>query len=167
MRQESFWAFHPFNHKTDLLAVKLHKKAKPFLGKGSFLVPVLCWEKAHRDVRNWISMLNHHNRFRPNNKILFVTLVRIKDNFPCTLNDDWIVQDDDYVTWKQVPAKMKEEQVHWLNDNERQVAATGSFPQLILGSTVPSACILWTKDARLLFRGDMKRRARASARRVE
>ena len=112
-------------------------------------------------------MLNHHNRFRPNNKILYVTLVRIKDDFPCTLNDDWIVQDDDYVTWKQVPARMKEEQVHWLDNTERQVAATGSFPQLILGSTVPSACILWTKDARLLFRGDMKRRARASARRVE
>jgi hypothetical protein len=147
-----------------MLAIKLHKKSKPFLGKGSYLVPVLCWEKAHRDVRNWIAMLNHHNRFRPNNKILHVTLVRITDDFPCTLNEDWIDNDDDYVPWQQVPAHVKEEQVHWIEGTEWHSAPTGNFPQLILGATVPSRCILWTKNARLLFRGDLKRKARDSFR---
>jgi len=95
-----------------------------------------------------------------------VTLVRIKDDFPCTLNGDWIEQDDEYVPWKQVPADMKEEQVHWLDDSTRSRQATGSFPQLILGATVPPGCILWTKNARLLFRGDKKRRAREFAHRA-
>jgi len=148
------------NNKTHMLAIKLHKKPKPFLAKGSYLIPVLSWEKAHRDVRNWIAMLNHHNRFRPNNKILYVTLVRITDDFPCTLNDDWIEHDENYVPWKQVPADMKKEQVRWIEGSKWHHAATGSFPQLILGATIPARCILWTKNARLLFRGDLRRKGK-------
>ena len=149
-----------------MLAIKLHKKPKPFLGQGSYLVTVPFLEKAHRDVRNWIAMLNHHNRFFPNNKILYVTLVRITDVFHARLTVTGL---STMRTMSLAASPRRHEEgtkVHWIEGSNWDPAAIGSFAQLILGATIPSRSVLWTKNARLLFRGDLKRKGKALARPV-
>jgi hypothetical protein len=68
-----------------MLAVKLHKKSAPWLGKGSHLMPVIKWEAANHQLRKWRRLLTAaKGRITPwpNDQINFVTLMRIPDDHP-------------------------------------------------------------------------------------
>ncbi len=64
-----------------MLAVKLHKKPKPWLGTGSHLVPIVNWKIGKVQIRNWIAELTQ-NRLTPwpNNSIRYLTLVQVPDD---------------------------------------------------------------------------------------
>lgn len=64
-----------------MLAVKLHKKAMPWLGRGSHLVPIVKWEAGKLQVRRWRYVLTASRTAPwPNNQIHFLTLVQIPDD---------------------------------------------------------------------------------------
>ena len=66
-----------------MLAVKLHKKAIPWLGKGSHLLPIITWDAGNLQLRKWRKLLTA-SRTTPwtNNQINFLTLAQIPDNHP-------------------------------------------------------------------------------------
>ena len=68
-----------------MFAVKLHKKKKPWLGRGSYLIPIITWETTKIQIRNWIRILNTANRNNPNNLIRYITLVKIPDSHEVAL----------------------------------------------------------------------------------
>lgn len=91
-----------------MLAVKLHKKPKPYLGEGSYVVPLFDWKGGESLVRSWTRTLNQSNRGMPNDKIRYMTLVRIPDDLPVSLHDDWINKTFEFVPWKEHPPENRE-----------------------------------------------------------
>jgi hypothetical protein len=96
-----------------MLAIKLHKKPVPFLGRGSHLIPIMSWPVGERFLRNWVPMLNRQNPWRPNNQIHYITLVRIQDSTRLTLNPDWAHKDDSYEPFADLPQKCYFEEDEW------------------------------------------------------
>ena len=56
-----------------------------------------------RFLRNWVPMINRQNRWRPNNQIHYITLVRILESTRLTLNPDWARKDDNYEPFADLP----------------------------------------------------------------
>lgn len=160
-----------------MLAVKLHRKKRPWLGRGSHLVPVLRWDYARIRIKNWIRTLES-SRWVDNHTIRYVTLVRIPDDHPVGLQCDWIekafgffsgesVQRDSQGRWmfptlREVPQEYKEELLRW-SDPEWTKYISGrvggpfwTHPEVILGAPLPASRILWTKSRLLLYRGDQR-----------
>ncbi len=66
-----------------MLAVKLHKKALPWLGSGSHLVPIVRWGAGKLQVRRWHYLLTASRTTPwPNNQVHFPTMVQISDELP-------------------------------------------------------------------------------------
>lgn len=66
-----------------MLAIKLHKRRRPWLGKGSHLIPIVSWEAARVHLREWIRTLESSRpAWYPNSKINYLTLVRIPPDLP-------------------------------------------------------------------------------------
>ncbi len=143
-----------------MLAVKFHEKKVPFLGKGSYLIPVTTWKVAKDQIRRWLPILTSPNYKRP-----YITLVKIPDDHPVTLDPDWIGGGNPTPRpLKDIPQALKDEVMEWYDCRDEAggvwyVGARSSFAQLILGARLPKKCIKWTKDVRLLYRGD-KRQAK-------
>lgn len=208
-----------------MLAVKLHKIRKPYLGNGSYVVPLFNWKSGESLVRLWSRVLNRSNRGMPNDKVRFMTLVRIPDDLPVSLHNDWINKTFEFLPWKEHPrenheipwksAKQKPDPrwfdrfnrtfpagnglvwmfdevqqrvvrvpdpkkrrqlcVRWPgytepNEEEQTYTVCGkkfyfnsefncecpSMPEIVLGAPIPDSNILWTKDIRLLLRGNQR-----------
>ena len=56
-----------------MLAIKLHKGPKPWLGKGSFLIPIIDWKSGRVQIRTWL---------RWGKRTRFLSLVRIPEDHP-------------------------------------------------------------------------------------
>jgi hypothetical protein len=204
-----------------MLAIKLHKKTKPYLGKDSYVVPLFNWKSGESLVRSWLRVLTRYNRGMPNDKVRFMTLVRIPDDLPISLHDDWINKTFEFLPWKEhprenheiprkaankkpdpswfgrfsrtfpagnglvwmfdevsqrvvrVPDPKKRRQlcVRWPgysepSEEEQTYTVLGkkfyfngenlSMPEMVLGALLPDSNILWTKDIRLLLRGNQR-----------
>ena len=70
-----------------MLAVKLHREKKPWLGKGSYLIPIVSWGTGRGQILNWINILNREKKYKP---VRFITLVKIPDSHPVALYCHWI-----------------------------------------------------------------------------
>jgi hypothetical protein len=149
-----------------MLAVKVHKKPKPWLGRNSSLVPILSWEVGRTQVRNWIRWLSG-----PSGKIDFVTLVRIPDEWPVKFYAQYgnsntlkLVMWEDLKPLREVPQEFKRALMEWWDawsGWSGQIEPGGLMsdePQIVLGKGLPNSCIRWTKDIRLLYRKKPKRR---------
>jgi|GEM_PF-1390935 len=159
-----------------MLAVKLHKRKKPYLGKGSFLIPIRTWRSGRTQVRTWLWLLNRFNKGSPNDCIRYITLVKIPDDHPVFLGLDWTARfgGPKFVKLKEVPAEIKQlldvagpddkppiVLQSYIRDQVSVGAPLAPFPELILGRRLPASCIKWTKDIRLFYRKDpTKRRSR-------
>ena len=215
-----------------MLALKFHKKPKPYLGKGSYLVPVFHWQRGETLFRNWRYVLSRFNRGMPNDKVHYVTLVRLPDRLPVSLNFDWTDRDPNCVPWgekpqddflwvpsvesfvrstdpddecdldpeedavsddedcpESEPADGDETPAVILSETSGVVSAkparkvepaetpgtewgkksyflndfnvgSGWMPEIVLGGVMPKENILWTKDLRLLRRGDRRQQSR-------
>jgi hypothetical protein len=148
-----------------MLAVKLHRTAKPDLGKDSWLVPIADWRSGRIQLRK---ELQYTRRYR------FLTLVRIPDDWPVRLlvrygDSDFIkaVYLFDNQPLREYHREIKKAlREHW--DARRSGwSRTGvepgglmvNEPGLKLGKALPAKCVKWTKDLRLLYRGDERRKA--------
>jgi hypothetical protein len=151
-----------------MLAVKLHRTRRPWLGRGSHLVPILKWSTGRVRVRNWIRTLESGWRGGPNHTIGYLTLVRIPEQHPVALEQDWI---DKYFqehrgllgpgderghvvlpALRDIPASVKQELLEWSDGGPRH-----PLPEFILGAPLPASQILWTKSRWLLY-GNRHRR---------
>ena len=142
-----------------MLAVKLHKRKAPYLGKGSFLIPISTWQSGKVQVRNWLRLL--HN-------IRYMTLVQIPDQHPIYLGVDWVVRIiqgvhfmplsniDDEIKEALNVAGPQEKGPLWMQNHRLEWnpgAPKAELPELILSDKLPPASIKWTKDVKLLYHG--------------
>jgi len=142
-----------------MLAVKLHQNRKPFLGKGSYLIPITTWKVAQDQIRRWLPVLNE---FR--GKRRYITLVKIPDDHPVILDPDWIGGGNwPPMKLKDIPKELKDEIMVWYDYLNQEpgayyLGAKSTYAQLILGSPLSKKYVKWTKDLRLLYRGDKRSR---------
>ena len=150
-----------------MLAVKLHKKKAPYVGRGSFLVPIRTWRSGRTHVRNWVRLLDRTNRGAPNNCIRYITLVKIPDDHPVFIGLDWsikLIRRVEFNELAQIDDAIKQ-QLDLVPANETGPlclqnyivpdpvpgSPIAEYPELILGRRLPSRFIKWTKDIRLLY----------------
>lgn len=158
-----------------MLAVKLHRKKRPWLGRGSHLVPVLRWDHARIRIKDWIRTLESSRRAK-NHTIRYITLVRIPDDHPVGLQYDWIEKALGYVsgepvqldskgrwifpTLRDMPNEYKKGLLRWSDPGRAQTGRVGgpywTHPEVILGAPLPASQVLWTKSRLLLYRGDKR-----------
>lgn len=150
-----------------MLAVKLHKRKRPNLGRGSFLVPIRTWQSGRIQIRNWISVLNHSNRGGRNDCIRYITLVKIPDDHPVFIGLDWsikLIQDVAFTDLGEIDAAIKEKLdlvpsgetgplflQNYIVLKPVPGAPMAELPELILGKCLPGRFIKWTKDVLLLY----------------
>jgi hypothetical protein len=150
-----------------MLAVKLHRNPKPWLGKESFLIPIVDWKSGRHHVRTWLRW-EHRDRY--------LTLVRIPDDHPVSIRFTYGASNFiKAVAWPTEFKPLRE----WPQDYVKAISlwwdayrphSSGEVeigglvveePRLFLGRKLPDASILWTKDYRLLY---WKKTAKKSAR---
>jgi len=149
-----------------MLAVKLHRDEEPWLGTGSYLVPIFNWEVGFVQVKNWIKILNNSNRGRPNHYIRYMTQVRIPDDLAVRLHADWAEHlfEKEYKSWKDISQAKKQQIADFWDESGTFDMRRGPFfrdgqphcpcPELVLGEPLPDDYILWTKDLFLLYKDD-------------
>jgi hypothetical protein len=141
-----------------MLAVKLHRKIKPPLGKDAFLIPIIDWRSGRRQVRNWIRWKGDRQRY--------LTLVRVPDEHPVSIRFtygasnfikavSWPMEYKPLGDWPK--DYVKAIGLWWdayLPPGAREIEAGGLVveePRLFLGRKLPDASVLWTKEIRLLY----------------
>lgn len=147
-----------------MLAVKMHKRRRPWLGVGSFVVPVISWATAKRQISYWSYELTRgkgaKNPSWTNDQINYLTLVRIPDAHPVKLYRCWSERvfdpQHEFIALRDLDPSLRHEIGAW--DDMHGPAC--SCPELILGMALPRSALIWTKDIRLLY----KTRKRASPR---
>ena len=132
-----------------MLAVKLHKRKRVVLRRGSYLIPIMTWENGKRMVKEWLSTLNRHNRGAPNDKINYISLVAIPSDHPVYLAIDWSQKIFDDVRFQPFCQIEKEWKDH--------VQDSCLLPEMILGKALPTKAVKWTKNVKLLFSAKRKR----------
>lgn len=134
-----------------MLAVKLHKHKKPWLGKGSHLIPILNWKTGKVHITRWINLLDYHNDSNPNNRIRYITLVKIPDDHPVFLAEDWsdkiVYSLFGGIEFKPLSSISQEIKKFIMEE-------TDLVPEIILGKPLPQSCIKWTKNIQLLYRSN-------------
>ena len=106
------------------------------------------WRTARIHLKNWSREMA---RLRPVN---YVTMISVPSRHPVFVGLDWIERLD--TPPKQLPFVP-------LCDIERSILValkqeigTPQTPEMVLGADLPRRCIKWTKDIRLLMRGDTR-----------
>ncbi len=139
-------------------AIKLHKRKQPFLGKGSYLVPITTWRVAMRQIRNWLPVLAEKTQGWDDDRH-YITLVKIPDDHPVILEPDWSGGGNrSPLPVREISKEIKDKIAAWLDDSSAHgfVGPKASLPQVILGARLPKSCVKWTKDRRLLYRGNTR-----------
>lgn len=141
-----------------MLAIKLHKTSRPGLRKDAFLIPIVDWKAGRRQVRNWMRWRSDRDRY--------LTLVRVPDDHPVSIRFSYGASNFiKAVCWPREFRPLKD----WPEDYVRAMGQwwdaflwpgsssieTGGLlveePRLFLGRQLPAACVLWTKELRLLY----------------
>ncbi len=156
-----------------MLAIRLHKTKNSRLGRGAYLIPIVEWKTARSYVNRWVNVLNWHNTRRSNNKVRYITLVRIPDSHRISLHSDWICSAMGLFDFKQlvdIPADAKKRLGSWIDDVPEPMNITAGdprgipawvMPELVLGEALARKSVIWTKDIRLLYQIKRGRSTRA------
>ena len=162
-----------------MLALKLHKTKRPNLGATTYWIPIIDWKTAKVHIRNWYATLQHPNR--GGKGVNFITMVSIPRDHPVCLKVDWSVpvgvpitelpfvpfrdiEPQLIDTLRPLERKLDDRVYHIgqglmiLGDGTQVGAPLASHPELIVGAPLPKSCVKWTKDIRLLFRGDTRKK---------
>ena len=145
-----------------MLAVKLHFKRRPFLGRGSFLVPITTWKVASHQIGTWLNLLTSCEG--GTGRRSYITLVKIPDEHWVHVGIDWLGFDTEKpMPLKDIPQWIKDELMRWVDHRDEQnnwVGSKWNYAQIRLADPLPRRCVKWTKDIRLLHRGDKRQRLR-------
>lgn len=138
-----------------MLAVKLHKTKRPWLGRGSYLVPVLDWKTGSVQIHNWVRVLDVSRRERrPNTTIRYMTLCRIPSRHPVALFNDWadkILEGVKFIPLRNTDFRIKSDLRRWYGSTDPSFGPGGPYstlPELILGAPLPPSCVKWTRELR-------------------
>ena len=147
-----------------MLAVKLHRAARPNLAKGSWLIPIADWESGRVQLRK---ELQYTRRYR------FITLVKIPDDWPVRLlvrygDSDYIkgvylfdpqpLRDYHREIKKALRERWDARKSGWSRTGVEPGGLMVNEPGLELAKALPANHIKWTKELRLLYRGDERRK---------
>jgi hypothetical protein len=147
-----------------MLAVKLHRTPRPSLAKGDWLFPIMDWRSGRIQLRQ---RLQYTHRYR------FITLVEVPDDWPVRFlvrygDSNFIkaVYLLDPMPLRDYHQEIKKAIREWWDARKSGWSPTGvepgglmcNEPGLELGKKLPDRSIKWTKDLRLLYRGDERRK---------
>lgn len=148
-----------------MLAVKLHRSSKPALAKGDWLIPILDWKSGRIQVRMG---LRYTRRYR------FITLVEVPDHWPVSFlvrygDSDFIKMVGCFFDEKplgEYEQAIKKAIIEWWDARKSGWSDTDvepgglmcNEPGIELCRKLPSKYIKWTKDLRLLYHGDERRK---------
>jgi hypothetical protein len=154
-----------------MLAVKLHRTPRPTLAKGDWLIPIMDWRSGRVQLRQ---ELQYTRRYR------FITLVEIPDDWPVSFlvkyGDSGFIKgvncffeakplrDYDREIKKAIREWWDARKSGWSDTGVEPGGLMCNEPGLKLEKGLPAKYIKWTKDLRLLYRGDERRN---KARKVE
>lgn len=147
-----------------MLAIKLHRTKKPWLGKGAYLLPIGNWAVGRTHIFRWRHMMDHYASRWPCHNPRYISLVKIPDNHPVSFHRDWGWGEPNYP--KQCPLKkvpiedrkaLNKLQFYeeYCGDEKKRLRM--ELPDMVLGAPLPDKCVKWTKDIRLLYGKDKKR----------
>lgn len=92
---------------------KLHEKPKPFLGKGSYLIPITTWKVARDQMRRWLPLLTDVSVGFAS-KRSYLTLVKIPDEHPVILDPDWDGGGNPTpMPLRDIPESLKDQIMEW------------------------------------------------------
>jgi hypothetical protein len=160
----------------NMLAFKWHKDKSPNTRRGSFWIPVLDWKSACIHLSNWRRTL------ALNRTIRYLTLVSIPKRHPVFVAVDWgtrpagkpsdlpfvpmcEVEQEALAALKPIEKRLEDGMI-WVGqglvllDSPEIGLPLAGWPELVLGADLPRAKVKWTKDIRVLFRGDSRQRRR-------
>jgi len=141
-----------------MLAIKLHKTARPGLGKDAFLIPIVDWKSGRPQVRAWLRWRGDRDRY--------ITLVRVPDDHPVSIR--FAYGKSNFIKAIAWPTEFKPLR-EWDKDYIKAIGqwwdayrwpGSGSTesggllvdePRLFLGRKLADANVLWTKEIRLLY----------------
>jgi hypothetical protein len=158
-----------------VLALKLHKGKHPNTRRGSYWIPIVDWRTARTHVRNWAKTLA---------PVHYLTLISVPKNHPVYVGVDWSVRIALPRELPFVPLRDIEQTLlaalkplnSRLSDGLILVGQTfftfgpkeigsvlATYPEMVLGAGLPQRCIKWTKNIRLLTRGNTREKLRKKA----
>jgi hypothetical protein len=165
-------AFAPLS---TMLALKLHKGKHPNTRRGSFWIPIVDWRSARIHLKNWTSTLA---------PVHYLTMISVPNRHPVFVGVDWSVR---IVLPRQLPfvplrdveqtllAALKPltsrvvdgliwvGQTHFTFGPKEIGSVLATYPEMVLGADLPRHCIKWTKNLRLLTRGNKRETLRKKA----
>ena len=163
-----------------MLALKLHKTKRPNLGANTFWIPIIDWRTAKVHLKNWYSTLEDTKQ--GGNKINYLTMVTIPKEHLVFLKTDWSLpmgvppRAEFFVPLADIEKNIIDSIKPLMEEPKLRVAeflnrlcllfggvahpgeSIATHPELILGEPLPKSCVKWTKDIRLLFRGDTRKK---------
>jgi hypothetical protein len=148
-----------------MLAVKLHRSPRPALAKGDWLIPILDWRSGRIQVRK---TLQYMRRYR------FITLADIPDDWPVRFlvrygDSDYIkavylshefkpLRDYDLRIKQAIVERWDARKSGWSHTGVEPGGLMCNEPSIELGRKLPAKQVKWTKDLRLLYHGDERRK---------
>ncbi|MBM3324009.1 hypothetical protein FJY69_11130 [candidate division WOR-3 bacterium] len=126
----------------------------------------------------WIYLLTTSCRAGyPNNRINYITLVKIPDDMPVTFIAGYgasscikgLYFSEKETPLRDLPLDAKQALIQWWDgylagDKSEPGGPLADEPQIVLGRSLPAQHIKWTKDIRLLYGRPKKRQKRIDAR---
>jgi hypothetical protein len=158
-----------------MLALKVHKGKYPNTKRGSFWIPIVDWRTARTHVRNWTKTLA---------PIRYVTLIRLPNRHPVFVGVDWSVRiglpkqlpfvplcDVEQTllgALKPLTSRLSDGLIlvgqTFFTFGPREIGSVlATYPEMVLGADLPRHCIKWTKNIRLLTRGNTRENLRNKA----
>ncbi len=154
-----------------MLAAKLHAEKKPFLGKGSYLIPITTWAVGKVQIRFWLKLLNEEKSGGYADRMRYISLVKLPDDQLVSFHPDWVqsrMGAFHYVRLCDVPPGNRAKVMAWWDDTRfQQAGPLYGTPEIALGSPLPRTAVKWTKDLRLLYRTAPARKPRRGANRPQ
>lgn len=171
-----------------MLALKIHKNKRPNTNHGTFWIPIVDWGSAKIHLRNWSKLLANYKvkyitliRIPKHHPVFFAVDYTVKEiiepeNLPQRGRPKFSPMRLPFVPLesidKELLATLKPltyrlpEILHHVGQHYSIIGPEeighplSEYPELILGEDLPKSCIKWTKDIKLLIRGDKRDKLR-------
>ena len=167
-----------------MLAFKVHKDKTPNVRFGTFWIPIVDWNSSQIHLRNWWKTMARSYPIR------YLTLISIPKQHPVYFGSDWAarmgfwfeglsikelpfvplveIEQDILKVLKPLDKKLPNGRYDFvsviIHDDSAVVGMPlATLPELVLGADLPRSHIKWTKDIRLLTRGDKRQNLRKKA----
>ena len=142
-----------------MLALHLNDRHEFVGSRGTRVLPVHAWETARPQLGAWIRAIRSGELGSKRISGPYLSLVKIPDEHPVCLLvgvSQFKLAELKFHRLKDIPTEDREILRDWFSSltSTGLSSASGHCPsilEIIIGESLPSACMKWTKDMRLLF----------------